>query len=114
MHEVSHVTPTFELSNLRFIWSHPNQVEPKCVSLQYAVHNHVRSHSNTWEQVGDPWCGHTSAIVALAVNSTGTLLASASSAAEVRFGPVLCTIFSNPEPDLWSGSGHMANPGPDR
>jgi len=35
MHEVSHVTPTFELSNLRLIWSHPDQVEPKCVSLQY-------------------------------------------------------------------------------
>ncbi|OJA11026.1 hypothetical protein AZE42_12155, partial [Rhizopogon vesiculosus] len=35
--------------------------------------------TSTWRRVGDPWSGHTSHINALAVNSTGTLLASASS-----------------------------------
>jgi len=40
--------------------------------------------TSTWKQVGDPWCGHTSAIVALAVNSTGTFLASASYDNHVR------------------------------
>jgi len=34
--------------------------------------------TSTWKQVGDPWYGHTHTIRALAVNSTGTLLASAS------------------------------------
>jgi WD40 repeat protein len=33
--------------------------------------------TSTWQQIGDPW-GHTSGIKALAVNSTGTLVASAS------------------------------------
>jgi len=34
--------------------------------------------TSTWKQVGDPWSGHTDTIWDLAVNSTGTLLASAS------------------------------------
>ena len=32
------------------------------------------------------------------------------SAAEVRFGPVLSTISSNAEPDCWSGSGKEGEP----
>jgi hypothetical protein len=35
------------------------------------------------------------------------------SAAEVRFGPVLGGILSNPEPNLRSSSGKETNPGPD-
>ncbi|OJA19076.1 hypothetical protein AZE42_03752 [Rhizopogon vesiculosus] len=40
--------------------------------------------TSTWQQVGDPWSGHTNIIFALAVNSTGTLIASVSSDAQVR------------------------------
>jgi len=40
--------------------------------------------TSTWKQVGDPWYGHTHTIRALAVNSTGTLLASASHDHDVR------------------------------
>ncbi|OAX35388.1 hypothetical protein K503DRAFT_773522, partial [Rhizopogon vinicolor AM-OR11-026] len=40
--------------------------------------------TSTWQQVGDPWSGHTSSIYALAVNSTGTLIASVSYDANVR------------------------------
>jgi WD40 repeat protein len=35
--------------------------------------------TSTWKQVGDPWVGHTHQINDLAVNPTGTLIASASS-----------------------------------
>jgi WD40 repeat protein len=34
--------------------------------------------SLTWQQVGHPWEGHTSRIMAIAIDSTGTLVASAS------------------------------------
>jgi len=34
--------------------------------------------TSTWEQVGDPWSGHSDAIWIIAINSTGTLIASAS------------------------------------
>ena len=40
--------------------------------------------TSTWKQVGDPWSGHTDTIRALAVNSTGTLLASASHDNHIR------------------------------
>ncbi|OJA09468.1 hypothetical protein AZE42_07143 [Rhizopogon vesiculosus] len=40
--------------------------------------------TSTWRRVGDPWRGHTDKINALAVNSTGTLLASTSSDKHVR------------------------------
>ncbi|OJA16921.1 hypothetical protein AZE42_08463 [Rhizopogon vesiculosus] len=40
--------------------------------------------TSTWLQVGDPWSGHTSSVYALAVNSTGTLIASVSYDANVR------------------------------
>lgn len=40
--------------------------------------------SSTWKQVGDPWRGHTDYISAIAVNPTGTLVASASSDNHVR------------------------------
>ncbi|OAX37567.1 WD40 repeat-like protein [Rhizopogon vinicolor AM-OR11-026] len=33
--------------------------------------------SSTWKQVGDPWTGHSDTIHAIAVNRTGTLIASA-------------------------------------
>ena len=40
--------------------------------------------TSTWKQVGDPWSGHTNTIRALAINSAGTLLASASRDNHVR------------------------------
>jgi WD40 repeat protein len=40
--------------------------------------------TSTWHQVGDPWSGHTWSINALAVNSAGTLVASASYDKHVR------------------------------
>ena len=40
--------------------------------------------TSTWKQVGDPWSGHTRFISALAVDPTGTLLASASHDRHVR------------------------------
>jgi hypothetical protein len=40
--------------------------------------------TSTWQQIGDSWSGHTSYIAALAVNSTGTLVASASGDKHVR------------------------------
>ncbi|KAG2137114.1 uncharacterized protein EDB93DRAFT_1253728 [Suillus bovinus] len=39
---------------------------------------------STWKQVGDPWTGHTYQVNAIAVNSTGTLVASASDDKHVR------------------------------
>jgi superoxide dismutase len=33
--DVSHVTPIFESSKLRFGWSHLDHIEGKCISLQY-------------------------------------------------------------------------------
>jgi len=50
----------------------------------YSDHRILEWDTSTWRQVEDPWCGHTSAIVALAVNSTGTLLVSASDDNHVR------------------------------
>jgi WD40 repeat protein len=38
----------------------------------------------TWNQVGDPWAGHTGSIKAIAINSAGTLAASASEDNDVR------------------------------
>ncbi|OAX32038.1 WD40 repeat-like protein, partial [Rhizopogon vinicolor AM-OR11-026] len=40
--------------------------------------------TSTWKQVGDPWSGHANHINALAVNSTGTHIASVSSDASMR------------------------------
>jgi WD40 repeat protein len=40
--------------------------------------------SSTWQQVGDPWTGHTDQINAFAVNLAGTLAASASGDRHVR------------------------------
>jgi len=40
--------------------------------------------ASTWKQVGDSWKGHTSWISAIAMNSAGTLVASASSDNSVR------------------------------
>jgi len=40
--------------------------------------------TSTWKQVGDPWYGHKHTIYELAVNSTGTLLASVSQDNNVR------------------------------
>ena len=40
--------------------------------------------TSTWKQAGDPWCGHTDAINVITVNSTGTLVASASDDKHVR------------------------------
>jgi len=34
--------------------------------------------TSTWNEVGDPWSGHTDTIYAIALNSTGTLIASTS------------------------------------
>jgi WD40 repeat protein len=40
--------------------------------------------TSTWQQVRDPWSGHTKDIIALAVNSTGSFVASASNDDDVR------------------------------
>ncbi|KIK41535.1 hypothetical protein CY34DRAFT_45343, partial [Suillus luteus UH-Slu-Lm8-n1] len=40
--------------------------------------------SSTWQQVGHPWEGHTSYITAIAIDPTGTLVASASEDKHVR------------------------------
>jgi WD40 repeat protein len=40
--------------------------------------------SSTWKQVGEPWKGHTGTISMIALNHTGTLLASASTDHQVR------------------------------
>jgi WD40 repeat protein len=38
----------------------------------------------TWQQVGNPWAGHTSRIYAIAIHPAGTLVASASHDKQVR------------------------------
>jgi WD40 repeat protein len=40
--------------------------------------------SSTWMQVGEPWKGHTDSVCTVALNPTGTLLASASKDHQVR------------------------------
>jgi WD40 repeat protein len=40
--------------------------------------------SSTWQQVGHPWKGHTMYITAIAIDSTGTLVASVSEDKHVR------------------------------
>jgi WD40 repeat protein len=40
--------------------------------------------SSTWKQVGEPWKGHTEIVYMIALNPTGTLLASASKDHQVR------------------------------
>jgi len=40
--------------------------------------------SSTWRQVSEPWKGHTAAVMMIALNPTGTLLASASRDHQVR------------------------------
>ncbi|OJA10294.1 hypothetical protein AZE42_05543, partial [Rhizopogon vesiculosus] len=40
--------------------------------------------ASTWKQVGEPWRGHTDNVSAIAVNPTGTLVATASSDNHVR------------------------------
>jgi len=72
---------------------------------------------STWQQVGDPWRGHTDWIYDLALNSTGTLVASASDDYHVRLWrlsdrrtiaifkssePVWCVTFSADDKHLFS------------
>jgi WD40 repeat protein len=74
--------------------------------------------TSTWQQVGDPWKGHTDWIYALAMNSTGTLVASASDDYHVRLWrlsdqrpiaifkssePVWCVAFSADDKHIFSG-----------
>jgi WD40 repeat protein len=76
--------------------------------------------TSTWQQIGNPWIGHTSFINTLAINSTGTLVASASEDNHVRLwrwsdkktiaifthlGPVYCVAFSTDGKHIFSG-GH--------
>jgi WD40 repeat protein len=72
----------------------------------------------TWQQIGHPWTGHTSSIRTLAVNSTGTLVASASYDNHVRLwrrsdqktiaifkhlSEVYCVAFSTDGKHIFSG-----------
>jgi WD40 repeat protein len=72
----------------------------------------------TWQQIGGSWRGHVSPVFAVAVNSTGTLVASASSDNHVRLwrrsdqktiamfkhsGPVYCVTFSTDDKYIFSG-----------
>jgi len=74
--------------------------------------------TSTWKQVGDPWRGHNDRINALAVDSTGTFLASASSDKDVRLWrlsdrrniaifthswPAHCVTFSADDKYIFSG-----------
>lgn len=74
--------------------------------------------SSTWKQVGKPWRGHSHFIDAIAINSTGTLLASASYDNHVRLwrlsdqqtiaifqhsDPVCCVTFSTDGEHILSG-----------
>jgi tetratricopeptide (TPR) repeat protein len=45
--------------------------------------------ASTWQQVGDPWTGHTNAVWAIAIHPTGTLIASASHDNHVRLWSLL-------------------------
>ena len=74
--------------------------------------------TSTWLQVGEPWSGHTRYIDGLAMNSTGTLIASASDDNHVRLWrradrrtiatfihshPVFCVTFSVDDKYIFSG-----------
>jgi len=74
--------------------------------------------SSTWKQVGKPWKGHTGPVVMIALNPTGTLLASASIDSQVRLWQlsdqrtiaifkhtkqVICTTFSTDGKHILSG-----------
>lgn len=62
--------------NLSLAWS-PDSA--RLLSVGSVVDPTVREwDSTTWQQVGDPWSGHTDQINAIAVNPAGTLAASAS------------------------------------
>ncbi|KAJ8593407.1 WD40 repeat-like protein [Rhizopogon salebrosus TDB-379] len=74
--------------------------------------------TSSWKQVGVPWSGHTKGICILAINSTGTLIASASYDKDVRLwqlsnrqtiaifrhsDPVRCVTFSADDKYILSG-----------
>lgn len=76
--------------------------------------------TSTWQQVGDTWNGHTHKVSAIAVNSTGTLAASASHDQHVRLWRlsdrrtiaifqhsrgVYCVTFSADDKHILSGGG---------
>ncbi|KAG2033399.1 WD40-repeat-containing domain protein [Suillus americanus] len=74
--------------------------------------------SSTWEQVGDPWTGHTNSINSIVINASGTLLASASSDKFVRLwrlsdrpmkhsSDVHCVAFSVDGGHILSGGGDL-------
>jgi WD40 repeat protein len=74
--------------------------------------------SLTWEQVGEPWTGHAKCINSIAVNASGTLLASASSDKFVRLwrlsdrpmkhsSDVQCVAFSADGRHILSGGGDL-------
>ena len=77
--------------------------------------------TSTWNQVGDPWCAHTDAVNAIAVNSTGTLVVSVSEdhylclwrLSDRRLiaifhhpAPVYCVAFSTDDKFILSGGYH--------
>jgi WD40 repeat protein len=78
--------------------------------------------TSIWQQVGDPWSGHTNAVFALAMNSTGTLVASASHDHHLRLWrlsdrrtiaifehteSVFCVTFSANGKHIFSGGADM-------
>jgi WD40 repeat protein len=76
----------------------------------------------TWQQIGDPWSGHTEVVRVLAVNSSGTLVASASDDNHIylwqlsdrriiaifkHFDEVYCVTFSADGKYIFSGGRDM-------
>ena len=77
----------------------------------------------TWQQVGDPWSGHTDDVCAITLNPTGTLVASASGDNRVRLWrlsdqrtiaifehlePVYCVTFSADSKYILCGGGNSS------